>query len=180
MSRAGNKSGELMGKQWVWIALIVIVIPLWLTACSSGESDVRKTVKAAADAAQSGLNRRNLSTVAPFFATTEEGANVAGIGETWEALRTFAGQLGSSDQVQFHSFDVESVAVHEENRLARVTYRLHFSVVRNRLPIYSAMVTQNLALLRTPRGWRISGGDAPQLGDITGQWPPRGNAAITP
>jgi hypothetical protein len=142
MSRADSKPGELMGKRWLWFALVVIVVPLWLAACRSSESAVRKTVKAAADAAQSGLNRRNLNAAALFFAAAEERANAVGIGEMWEALQTFAGQLGNSDQVQFHSFDVESVAVHEENKPARVTYRLHFSVVRNGLPIYSAVATQ--------------------------------------
>ncbi|GIV80278.1 MAG: hypothetical protein KatS3mg050_4805 [Litorilinea sp.] len=169
-----------MRKRWLWISLMVIVVPLWLTACSNNERAVRQTVEELADAVQSGLNRRNLNAVEPFFATPDEGANAAGLGETWEALQTFADQLGSSDQVQFHSFDVESVAVHEENKLARVTYRLHFSVVRNGLPIYSAVVTQNLALIRTSRGWRISGGDVPRLDDVTGQWPPRSSATTIP
>ncbi|MFO7539151.1 MAG: hypothetical protein R6X32_14010 [Chloroflexota bacterium] len=51
--------------------------------------------------------------------------------------------------------------------------RLHFSVVRGNTAIYSAQATQNLALLKTVRGWRISGGDTPQLEDVTGVWPPR-------
>jgi hypothetical protein len=169
-----------MGNRWVWISLMVLVVPLWLAGCSNSESAVRKTVEAVADTVQSGLNRRNLSAVEPFFATADEGANASGLGETWEALQAFADQLGSGDQIQFHSFDVESVAVHEENRLARATYRLHFSVVRNGLPIYSAVATQDLALIRTSRGWRISGGDVPRLDDVTGQWPPHSSATNSP
>ncbi|MBW7886374.1 MAG: hypothetical protein H3C34_27860 [Caldilineaceae bacterium] len=168
-----------MLKRWIWISLIVVVA-LWLAGCSNSESAVSKTVEATADAVLSGLNRRNLDAVEPFFATADEGANAAGLGETWEALQVFADQLGSGDQVQFHSFNVESVAVHEENKLARVTYRLHFSVVRNGLPIYSAVAIQDLAVIRTTRGWRISGGDVPRLGDITGLWPPRGSATNNP
>ncbi len=54
-----------------------------------------------------------------------------------------------------------------------MAYRLHLSVLHNGQVIFGANVTQNLALLRTPRGWRISGGDAPQLEDVRGGWPPR-------
>jgi hypothetical protein len=60
-----------------------------------------------------------------------------------------------------------------EEREARVSYRLHFSVVRRGTAVYSAQASQNLALLKTARGWRISGGDAPQLEDAVGVWPPR-------
>jgi hypothetical protein len=36
--------------------------------------------------------------------------------------------------------------------LAHATYRLRFGVVRGAM-IYTAVVTQNLALLKTARGW---------------------------
>jgi len=65
------------------------------------------------------------------------------------------------------------VAFHEDAGLAKVTYRLHFSVVRSGVAVFGAKPTQNLALLKTPRGWRISGGDTPQLEDVMGAWPTR-------
>jgi len=54
-----------------------------------------------------------------------------------------------------------------------VTYRLHFSVIRDGQAIFGADATQNIALLKTQRGWRISGGDVPQLEQVIGNWPPR-------
>lgn len=80
--------------------------------------------------------------------------------------------LPNTNAVQFHSFDVQAVEVHEEAGLAKVAYRLHFSVIRSGQAIYGAKATQDIALLKTPRGWRLSGGDEPQLEDVVGSWPP--------
>jgi hypothetical protein len=52
-----------------------------------------------------------------------------------------------------------------------VTYRLHFSVPRNGQASFGASATQEVALLKTPRGWRIPGGDAQQLEGASGSWP---------
>lgn len=153
------------------ISLLVFCI-LLVTACTDSESAVRKTVEEAAQAAENGLNRRNLSAVEPYFATVEEGAIAAGLDETERSPQSFLDSLTSSDRVQFHSFDVQSVAMHENGGLARVTYRLHLSVIRNSEVFYSAVVTQDIALLKTARGWRISGGDTPQLSEVSGEWPP--------
>jgi hypothetical protein len=46
-------------------------------------------------------------------------------------------------------------------------------VIRDGQAIFSANATQNIALLKTQRGWRISGGDVPQLEQVIGNWPPR-------
>lgn len=81
--------------------------------------------------------------------------------------------LNASDQVQVHSFEIQSVAVHASGGLAHASYRLHFSLVRGGTTVYTAVVTQNLALINIPRGWRISGGDQPQFSDVVGVWPPR-------
>ena len=157
---------------WLWAGLALSGVLLALAARGTPEGAVRKTVEDAAKAAEAGLNQHDLGTVEPFFATTAEGANQAGLGQTLGPLRMFTTHLGAGDQVQVHSFQVPSVAVHESSGLARATYRLHFSVVRGGTAVYTAVITQNLALLRTPRGWRISGGDQPQLSDVVGQWPP--------
>ena len=158
---------------WLWAGLALSGVLLALAIRGTPEGDVRTIVQAAANATEAGLNKRDLSAVEPFFATMAEDANPAGLGQTIGQLRTFTTHLSASDQVQVHSFQIQSVAVHESGGLARATYRLHFSVVRGGAAVYTAVVTQNLALLKTPRGWRISGGDQPQLSDVVGAWPPQ-------
>ena len=158
---------------WLWAGLALSAVLVGLALRGTPEGDIRKTVQQAASATEAGVNRRDLSAIEPFFATPAEGANLAGLGQTIGQLRTFTTHLHASDQLQVHSFQIQSVAVHESGGLARATYRLHFSVVRGGAAVYTAVVTQNLALLKTPRGWRISGGDQPQLSDVVGQWPPQ-------
>jgi hypothetical protein len=157
------------------LALVGIVFIL-LSACSGAERSVAQTVEKLATAAETALNRRNLDAVMPYFATESEGANRTGIGETQEALYQFANRLSPNEQVQFHTFSVKSVKVHESHDLARVSYRMHMSVLRNGQIRFGAVIEQNLALVRTPRGWRISGGDQPQLSEVSGQWPPAATA----
>ncbi len=158
---------------WVWAGLAIGGVLLALGLRGTPEGAVRKTVDEAAKATEAGVNQRDLSAVEPFFATPAEGANLAGLGQTIGQLRTFTPHLNAGDQVQVHSFQIQSITVDESGGLARATYRLHFSLVRGGTAVYSAVVTQNLALLNTPRGWRISGGDQPQFSDVVGVWPPR-------
>ena len=158
---------------WLWASLALGGVLIALGVRTTPDGAVRKTVEDAAQAAAISVSQRDLSAVEPFFATIAEGANLAGLGQTLGQLRMFATHLNAGDQVQFHSFQVPSVAVHESGGLARATYRLHFSLVRGGTALYTAVVTQNLALLKTPRGWRISGGDQAQLSDVTGEWPLR-------
>jgi ketosteroid isomerase-like protein len=94
------------------------------------------------------------------------------LAETLGAYQNFVGQM-SGESVQIHSFNIEDVEVHEDGGLARVTYRMHLSVIRGGAAVFTVRFTQNLAVLRTPRGWRISGGDTPQIEETTGVWPPR-------
>lgn len=151
---------------------VLAAMAWWLVGCAAGSGGaVRKTVEEAAKAVEQDLNRRNLASVQPFFATEAEGANAAGLADTWGALESFAAGLTPSDRVQFHSFDIEDIAVHEGGDLARASYRLHLSVLRGSEVAFGFVATQNLALLRTERGWRISGGDEVQLSEVMGQWP---------
>lgn len=145
----------------------------WLTLSGAEERTVRQVMEEVQTAALQGLNRKNPNALDGYFASEAEGAVAAGLAQTRQAYQDFVDQLPSTNAVQFHSFDIQALEVHEEARLAKVTYRLHFSVLKNGQPIYSARVTQDLAFRKTPRGWRISGGDAPQLEDVTGTWPPR-------
>ena len=163
------------------INLILFFVASLLTACgNSSDGAIRKSVEDAATAVEDGLSQRNLDAVEPFFATEAEGANQAGLEETWGAMRRFTDSLTNSERIQFHSFEIQNVSVHESGNLAAVTYRLHLSVLRDSQVMYGFVAVQNLALIKTARGWRISGGDQAQLSEITGQWPPgasRGAAA---
>jgi hypothetical protein len=156
----------------LWQLILMLGVTLTLAACDRSAFTVSTTVENAARAAETALARdRNLSTVQPFFATVEDGANPAGLDETWGALGRFAASLDNSTRVQFHSFDVVNTKVHENGGLATATYRLHLSVLRNGEVVFNAIITQNLALMKSPRGWLIGGGDEPQLSEVQGQWP---------
>ncbi|HKZ83972.1 MAG TPA: hypothetical protein VJ793_10005 [Anaerolineae bacterium] len=161
-------------KTIIGLTVFVAAIVALLSGCSGGEEGaVRRVVEDVRAAALDGLNSRNADALDEYFATVEEGAQAAGLAETQQAYKDFVAGLSTGDAVQFHSFDITAVEVHEDAKLAKVTYRLHFSVVRSGVAVFGAKPTQNLALLKTPRGWRISGGDTPQLEDVMGAWPTR-------
>jgi hypothetical protein len=164
-----------MKKIIVLVTLLALVAgAVWLVRQRGAEERaVRRVVEEAQAAALTGLNRRNPDALNVYFATEAEGAQPAGLAETEQAYKDFMAQLPANSAVQFHSLAITAVDVHQDREIARVAYRLHFSVVRGNTALYSAQATQNLALLKTARGWRISGGDAPQLEDVTGVWPPR-------
>lgn len=169
-----TKQGTPTMRPLILIGLLLVTGSLlWATCGDNSTATVRKTIEDAAKAVESGLNNRNLDKVEGFFATAAEGANPAGLEETWGALQRFMAGLTSSDRVQFHSFAVKEVTVHESGGLARATYRMHLSVLRGSEVIFGFVAVQDLALSKTPRGWRISGGDTPQLSEVVGQWPPR-------
>jgi hypothetical protein len=133
---------------------------------------VRRLMNEVQTPALSGLNRRDPTALDEYFVTVAEGAQAAGLAETQQAYQAFVAQLPGNNAVQAHSFDILTLEVHEDAGLADVAYRLHFSVIRGGQAIFNAKATQTVALLRTPRGWRLMGGDAPQLEDVTGNWPP--------
>ena len=154
------------------VLVVLIIGAAWLIQRGGEERAVRRVIDEIQSAALSGLNQRHPDALDEYFATVAEGAQAAGLAETQQAYKDFVSQLPGNNAVQFHSFDIAALEVHEDAGLAKVTYRLHFSVIRNGQVIFSAKTTQNIALLKTPRGWRIMGGDAPQLEDVTGNRPP--------
>jgi hypothetical protein len=167
--------------RWIIGGLALVTLLFGLVYASRPDRIVQKTVEDAAATVERALNRGDLTAVAPLFATAAEGANEAGLDETWRALRQFGENLSAAERVQFHSFSVRDVEVHQRAPggipVARATYRLHMSVLRDGQVTYGAAVEQNLALLKTSRGWRISGGDQPRLSEVVGQWP-RANVAV--
>lgn len=158
-------------KRWILLSMILITVAGLLAACGGAEASVRKTIEEAAAAVEDGLNQGDLEQAQIFFATEREGANAEGLTNTWQVLQTFSQGLNNSMRVQVHSFDVQEVVVHEQGNLARATYRLHLSVLRNGQVAFGFVATQNLALTRIEGRWRISGGDQVQLSEVVGQWP---------
>jgi len=153
--------------------LSVAVIGIGLvTQQGAEERAVRRVIDEVQAAALNGFQFNNPAALDDYFATVQEGAIAAGLAQTQQAYQDFVAKLAGST-VQFHSLDIKALEVHEDARLAKVTYRLHFSVVRSGQAIFGAVITQDVALLKTPRGWRVSGGDAPQLENVQGTWPPR-------
>lgn len=154
------------------ILLAAVAGAAWLIQRGAEERAVRRVLDEIQTAGLSGLNRRDASALDEYFATVAEGAQAAGLVETQQAYKDVVAQLPGNNAVQFHTFDISALEVHEEAGLANVTYRLHFSVIRGAQAIFSAKATQTIALLQTARGWRIMGGDVPELEDVTGAWPP--------
>ncbi len=158
------------------IGLVVLVATIFgiglLTQPGAEEQTVQRVIDEVQTAALNGFQFNDPHALDEYFATIQEGAEAAGLTLTQQAYQNFVTQLAGST-IQIHSFDVQAIQVHEDAKLAKVTYRLHFSVIRNGQALFGAEATQDLALLKTPRGWRISGGDAPQLENMQGTWPPR-------
>ncbi|MEZ4666530.1 MAG: hypothetical protein R3E39_01200 [Anaerolineae bacterium] len=161
-------------KKWTWpVAVgVVVVVAILLMRRGSSEGDIRRLVEDVQTAALDGISRQNPNALDTYFATVEEGAQENGLAETQGAYKNFAAQL-RAESIQIHSFNLQAVEVHEEAGLARVTYQMHLSVIRGGAAVFTVRFTQDLAVLRTARGWRISGGDAPQIQETTGIWPPR-------
>ena len=155
------------------IVLVAFVVgAAWLTQRGGEERAVRRVIDEVQSAALGGLNQRHPDALDEYLATEAEGAVAAGLAKTQQAYKDFVSQLPGNNAVQFHSFDIIALEVHEDAGLAKVTYRLHFSVIRSGQVLFSAKAMQDIALLKTPRGWRIMGGDTPQLEDVIGNWPP--------
>lgn len=161
-------------KKWTWIAAlgVIVVLVVVLTRRGSADGEISRLVEEAQLAAVNGANRGNSNALDDYFATIEEGAQELGLAETQGAYQNFVAQL-RGDTVQVHSFNIEGVEVHENGGLARVTYQAHVSIVRGGAAVFTVRFTQNLALLKTADGWRVSGGDTPQILEATGAWTPR-------
>ena len=161
-------------RKWIWIVALAVALGLvgLVSQRGNSEGDIRRLIENAQTAALDGINRRNPNALDTYFATFAEGAQETGLAETQAAYKNFVARM-SDGSVQIHSFNIEDVEVHEDGGLARVTYRMHLSVIRGGAATFTIRFTQNLAVLRTPRGWRISGGDTPQIEETTGIWPPR-------
>lgn len=161
-------------KKWalaIGIGAAIVLVAV-LSQRGNAENEIRRLLEDMRIAALEGFDREDPSVLDNYFATIQEGAQDTGLTETIEAFKIFVTQL-SGESVQIHSFDIEQIAVHEEGGLARVSYKMHLSVIRGNAAVFTVRFTQNLAIMKTSRGWRVSGGDSPQIEETTGIWPSR-------
>ena len=161
-------------KHCLMLGMMFVLLAIALTACASAdESAVRQVVTDAENALEAALNREASAAVfEQYFATPQEGANAAGLVETRDRWRKLLrDHVSGVSLVQISNFRITNIQIHESGGLARVTYEMDLRIVHGTQQ-GNATLTQNLALLKTAtRGWRISGGDAPQFSNVVGTLP---------
>lgn len=106
-----------------------------------------------------------------YFATAEESANAQGLVNTRDAFhRMIEDHVSGASLVQLTNFRITDAQVHQSGGLAKVTYQVDIRIVHGTQQV-TATKTQDLALLKTPRGWRISGGDRWRYTNVQGTLP---------
>jgi hypothetical protein len=99
------------------VVLFAIVIGIaLLTQQGAEERAVRRVIDEIQSAALNGFQLNNPNALDTYFATVQEGAVAAGLTETQQAYQDFVAKLSGST-VQFHSFDIKAIEVHEDARL---------------------------------------------------------------
>lgn len=95
-----------------------------------------------------------------YFATVADGASPKGLVITRDVFQTMIeNHIGGASLVQRSNFRITNVEVHQGSALAKVTYQVNVRIVHCTQQ-GTATLTQDLALLKTPRGWCISSGDS--------------------
>ena len=106
-----------------------------------------------------------------YVATVAEGAHAEGLANTRDAFRKVLNDHQSGvSRVTLSNFKITDVQIDSTGNSARVAYQVSVRVVHG-AQASSATVSQNVTLLKTPRGWRIGGGDVAQLSNLTGALP---------
>lgn len=106
-----------------------------------------------------------------YFASAEDGANIQGLANTRDAFTNMLNNhVNGLSLVQLSDFRITDVQVHQNGGLAKVTYQMDIKIVHGTQQ-GTATLEQNLALLKTPRGWRISGGDPWRYSNVVGTLP---------
>jgi hypothetical protein len=156
------------------LMLLPFVLLLILAACASNpdENAVRGTVgnfeRTLEDAIAGKVKAVALDA---YFATAADGANAQGLVNTRDAFREMLNDhVNGQSLVQLSNFRITNVEVHQSSGLAKVTYQADIRLVHGTQQ-GTATLTQDLALLKTPRGWRISGGDPWRYNNIVGTLP---------
>lgn len=161
-------------KQLFMIAAFITILPLILAACagSADETAVRGTVANFEQTLEGVIaGKAKVAALDDYFATAAEGANAQGLVDTHDAFVSMVNDhVSGASLVQLSNFRITNVQVHQAGGLARVTYQVDVKIVHGAQQ-GTATKTQDLALLKTPRGWLISGGDPWRYTNVVGTLP---------
>lgn len=156
------------------LMLLPIVLLLILAACAGNpeENAVRGTVSAFERTLEDAIaGKAKPAALDDYFATAADGAIAPGLVNTRDAFREMLNNhVNGVSLVQLSNFRITNVEVHQSAGLAKVTYQLDIRLVHGTQQ-GTATLTQDLALLKTPRGWRISGGDPWGYNNVVGTLP---------
>lgn len=156
------------------LMLFLFILLLILAACAGNpdENAVRGSVRTFERTLEDVIaGKAKPTALDDYFATTADGANEQGLVNTRDAFRAMLNDhVNGVSLVQLSNFRITNVEVHQSGGLAKVTYELDIRLVHGTQQ-GTATLTQNLALLKTPRGWRISGGDPWGYKNLVGTLP---------
>jgi len=156
------------------LPLLPIVLFLIVAACARNpdENEVRGTVSNFERTLEDAIaGKTKPAALDDYFATTADGANAQGLVNTRDAfLEMLNDHVNGVSLVQLSNFRITNVEVHQSAGLAKVTYQVDIRLVHGTQQ-GTGILTQDLALLKTPRGWRISGGDAWRYSNVVGTLP---------
>lgn len=156
------------------LTLCAVLLLFVLAACAGtpDENAVRGTVGTFISTLQDGIaGKAKPAALDDYFATVADGANEQGLVNTRDAFMDMLGNhVSGASLVQLSDFRITNVEVHQSGGLAKVTYQMNIRIVHG-TEQGTATLTQDLALLKTARGWRISGGDPWRYSNVVGTLP---------
>ncbi len=154
--------------------LLLFLLLFSIAACAgnSDENAVRGTVGNFERRLENVIaGKAKVAALDDYFATPAEGANEQGLTNTRDAYASMLNNhVSGVSIVQLSNFRITNVEVHQSGGLAKVTYQMDIRIVHGTNQ-GTATLTQDLALLKTPRGWRISGGDPWRYSNVVGTLP---------
>lgn len=163
-----------MIKGWFPLGVGLAIVSLALSACGGtpDETAVRGTVSTFEQTLENVIaGKAKVAALDDYFATPAEGANEQGLTNTREAYASMLNNhVSGVSIVQLSNFRITNVEVHQSGGLAKVTYQMDIRIVHGTNQ-GTATLTQDFALLKTPRGWRISGGDPWRYSNVVGTLP---------
>lgn len=161
-------------KKLFMLALLVSALPFVLAGCAGNadETAVRGTVTSFEQTLENVVaGKAKVAALDDYFATAAEGANTQGLVDTHDAfVQMVNDHVSGVSLLQLSNFRITTVQMHSSGGLARVTYQVDIKIVHGTQQ-GTATKTQDLALLKTPRGWRISGGDPWRYTNVVGTLP---------
>lgn len=161
-------------KKLFMLALLVSALPFVLAGCAGNadETAVRGTVTSFEQTLENVVaGKAKVAALDDYFATAAEGANAQGLVDTHDAfVQMVNDHVSGVSLLQLSNFRITTVQMHSSGGLARVTYQVDIKIVHGTQQ-GTATKTQDLALLKTPRGWRISGGDPWRYTNVVGTLP---------